>query len=80
MSFEREPRYWIRRSIGTRYAYINLAGQETIAPVAFGEPWSNGQPATYTLHQANQVLAKANAGVDRDAEYHRAPVGDTYNA
>lgn len=79
MTFQREPRYWVRRSVGTRWAYLNHKGQETIAPGAFGEDWSNSTPATYTLHQAEQVRDRVNSAVDRDAWYSIAPVTDSYN-
>ncbi|MBL8002860.1 MAG: hypothetical protein JNL05_12965 [Flavobacteriales bacterium] len=79
MTFQREPRYWVRRSIGTRWAYLNNKGQETIAPRAFGEDWTNGSPATYTLHQANKARDRVNATVDRDSLYTITPATGGWN-
>lgn len=63
MTFQREPRYWVRRRHqDNRYAYLNDNGQETIAPIRFGEQWSNGLPHSFTYHQARLAQNKANDG------------------
>ena len=79
MTFIRDERYWIRRSVGVRFAYLNSKNQETIAPVGFGENWTNGQPAAYPLRKALKLRDRVNSTVDRDAHYDVAAAGDSYN-
>jgi hypothetical protein len=80
MPFKKEPRFLIRRSIGIRWAYLNADGKETVAPIGFGENWSDGEPATYPMRRALNIRDSANLGVGRDACYEVVPNIGSYNA
>jgi hypothetical protein len=80
MPFEKEPRYWVRRSIGIRFAYLNCMGTETISPVGYGEQWSNGGPRLFTHRQAIRARDAANLNVDRDARYEVKLAEGSYNS
>lgn len=80
MGFQKEPRYWVRRRIGTRYAYLNKNGQETIAPVLFGEQWSNGEPGLFTLNQALKARFAANADLPVGEHFEYLLTANSYNS
>jgi hypothetical protein len=71
MTFQKEKRYRVYRvheTTGRELFLADAKGSITQHTGQFGVPWTNGEPARFTLHQATKLKDALNAQLPEVAE------------